>query len=226
MGNNLHFVLGIFGNVFGIALFVVPLITFISVVKKGSTEEYSGIPYVAALFNCLVYTWYGLPLVTSDNILVSSVNGCGVVLEIFYICLYLTYAPPKYTVKILRLFIGVLALFAAIVAVSVLAFHGTGRELFVGIIGVAVSVAMFAAPLSIMKLVVQTRSVEFMPFFLSVSVFLCGFTWFFYGILGRDIFVALPNGLGALLGAAQILLYCVYRNSSRNNEDYERSLLQ
>ncbi|KAH9317293.1 hypothetical protein KI387_019062, partial [Taxus chinensis] len=145
-----HFVLGIFGNFFGIALFVVPAITFFSVVRRGSTDEYSGIPYVAALSNCLVYTWYGLPIVTPNNVLVSSVNGCGAVLETLYISLYLAYSPTKYRMKILSLFIGVLVLFAAIVAVSFFLFHGSAREMFVGVIGVALSVAMFASPLSIM----------------------------------------------------------------------------
>lgn len=226
MGNVLHLIFGILGNIFGTALFLSPAITFYYVIRKGSTEEFSGIPYVAALLNCLLYTWYGLPFITSDNILVTVSNGLGAVLEIIYVCLYLAYSPPKYRRKIFGLFVAELVFFGAIALVSVLALHHTARSLLVGIAAATLSVCMYAAPLSIMKNVVQTKSVEYMPFFLSLFVFLCSSSWFIYGLIGQDAFVAAPNGLGTLLGAAQLVLYAIYRKSTPKKVDKDKANIE
>ncbi|OIV97991.1 hypothetical protein TanjilG_14091 [Lupinus angustifolius] len=72
---------------------------------------------------------------------------------------------------------------------------------------------MYGSPLSIMRVVIRTKSVEFMPFFLSLFVFLCGTSWFVFGLLGRDPFVAVPNGVGSALGAMQLILYFIYRDN-------------
>lgn len=72
-------------------------LTFRRVIKKGSVEEFSCVPYILALFNCLLYTWYGLPVVSSgwENSTVSSINGLGILLEIAFISIYTWFAPRE-----------------------------------------------------------------------------------------------------------------------------------
>ena len=62
-----------------------------------STESFSGFPYAIALYNCLLYTWYGSPLISDgwDNIVFIVVNAIGIFLECYLVCIYLTFAPPK-----------------------------------------------------------------------------------------------------------------------------------
>ncbi|CAN6475883.1 unnamed protein product [Victoria cruziana] len=72
-----------------------------------------------------------------------------------------------------------------------------------------------------MRLVIKTKSVEYMPFFLSLFVFLCGTCWFIYGLIGRDPFIAVPNGFGCGLGALQLLLYAIYRDWGGKDKDKE-----
>nr|ACU19281.1 unknown [Glycine max] len=208
-----HFLFGIFGNASALFLFLAPVITFKRIIKNRSTEKFSGIPYVMTLLNCLLSAWYGLPFVFPHNILVSTVNGTGSLMEIIYVLIFIVLAPRKEKAKILGLFTFVLSVFSAVVFVSLFALHGNSRKLFCGFAAAIFSIIMYGSPLSIMRLVIKTKSVEFMPFFLSLFVFLCGTSWFIFGLLGRDPFVAVPNGVGSALGTTQLILYFIYRDN-------------
>jgi solute carrier family 50 protein (sugar transporter) len=72
-------------------------LTFRRVIKKGNVEEFSCVPYILALFNCLLYTWYGLPVVSSgwENLPVATINGLGILLEITFIGIYIWFAPAE-----------------------------------------------------------------------------------------------------------------------------------
>lgn len=65
--------------------------TFRRIIRNHSTEEFSGLPYVYALLNCLITMWYGTPLVSADNILVTTVNSIGAAFQLVYIILFITY---------------------------------------------------------------------------------------------------------------------------------------
>ncbi|KAL5982661.1 hypothetical protein ACLOJK_016736 [Asimina triloba] len=171
------------------------LITFRRIIKSKSTEDFSGVPYVSTLLNNLLSAWYGLPFVSPHNLLVSTINGTGAVIESVYVIIFLIYAPKKGKVKIMGLLALALTVFAAVVLVSLIPLHGQKRKIFCGFAATIFSICMYASPLSIMRLVIRTKSVEFMPFFLSLFVFLCGTSWFIYGLLGRDPFVAVSRDL-------------------------------
>ncbi|KAL6609948.1 hypothetical protein ACP70R_039917 [Stipagrostis hirtigluma subsp. patula] len=210
------FLFGISGNVIALFLFLSPVPTFWRIIKRKSTEDFSGVPYNMTLLNCLLSAWYGLPFVSPNNILVSTINGTGAAIEIVYVVIFIAFASSQRTrLKTLGLAAAVAAVFAAVALVSLLALHGQGRKLLCGLAATVCSICMYASPLSIMRLVVKTKSVEFMPFLLSLAVFLCGTSWFVYGLLGRDPFVAIPNGCGSFLGAVQLILYAIYRNSGK-----------
>lgn len=84
-------------NMMGSSMNYLFRVTFRRVIKKKSTEEFSCIPYIIALLNCLLYTWYGLPVVSSkwENFPVVTVNGVGIILELAYVLIYFWYATPK-----------------------------------------------------------------------------------------------------------------------------------
>ncbi|MCL7029943.1 hypothetical protein MKW94_013227 [Papaver nudicaule] len=208
----LHLCFGILGNILSVLQLLAPMITFRRITKNKSTEQFSAVPYIIGLMNGLLYTWYGLPMISQDNTLLCTINGITAIVQGAYVLLFLFYAPKDATRRTLWLVFGVVILTATVVLVSMFGIqnHKT-KTIFCGIAGATSSVLMYGSPLSIMKVVIKTKSVEFMPFFLSFFGFLSGTCWFTYGLLGHDLFVAIPGGLGSALGLSQLILYFVYR---------------
>ncbi|CAI0625432.1 unnamed protein product [Linum tenue] len=100
--------------------------------------------------------------------------------------------------------------------------NGTGAAIEI----VYVLLFLVFAPKKVKRLVIKTKSVEFMPFFLSLFVFLCGTSWFVFGLLGGDPFIAIPNGFGCGLGLMQLILYFIYRNHKGSNIAEKESAME
>ncbi|KAF7127955.1 hypothetical protein RHSIM_Rhsim11G0077400 [Rhododendron simsii] len=150
---------------------------------------------------------YGMPSVSKHNVLVLTINVTGAAVESIYVLIFLIYAPQKEKARILGLLALGLSVVASVAFVSVFALHGNSRKLFAGFAACIFCVIMYASPLSIMRTVIKTRSVEYMPFSLSLFVFFGGTSWFIYGLRGNDLFLTVPNGLGCGLGAVQLIFY-------------------
>ncbi|GAA0141848.1 hypothetical protein LIER_02898 [Lithospermum erythrorhizon] len=209
-------VVGIIGNIIALSLFLSPVPTFIRICKKGSVEQYSPVPYLATFVNCGLWVLYGLPMVHPKSTLVVTINGAGFIIEIVLLSLFLTYSDKKKRIKV-ALVVVVEVIFLAALAVVVLTLAHTTklRSNIVGSICMAGNIMMYASPLSVMKLVITTKSVEFMPFFLSLASFANGISWTIYALIRIDPFIIAPNGIGALLGAAQLILYATYYKSTK-----------
>ncbi|KAJ8752956.1 hypothetical protein K2173_008691 [Erythroxylum novogranatense] len=189
----LRLVVGIFGNVAAIFLFSAPILTFKRIIRNKSTEEFSCIPYVISLLTCVVYTWYASPVLT-------------------FIMIYLCFAPAKEKVKITSMTLLVTVLSILVVIITIFAYEDHHhRNIIVGSIAVVTASVMYGSPLVAVKTVIETKSVEFMPFYLSFFTFLTSGLWSIYGLLDFDFFIATPNLIGTLLGIIQLVLYFKYR---------------
>ncbi|KAM0944391.1 putative SWEET sugar transporter [Dioscorea sansibarensis] len=211
----LTYAVGIAGNLFAFVLFVSPLPTFRRIFRNKSTEQFSGLPYVYSLLNCLIVLWYGLPWVSQGVILVVTVNSVGALFHLSYSTIFIVFSENSKRFKMLGLLLAVFCIFALIIYVSLEFFHGHGRKNFVGYLSIASLISMCASPIWF----IRTKSVEFMPFYLSLATFLMSISFFTYGMLLHDFFIYLPNGIGAALGVVQLLLYAYY---SRRSSDISR----
>ncbi|KAG8496771.1 hypothetical protein CXB51_007992 [Gossypium anomalum] len=210
-----------------------PLLVLVSC--KGSVEQFSPAPYLATLINCMVWVVYGLPMVHPNSTLVVTINGTGTAIEIVYLTLFLIYChDKKKRVKVMLIVLVEIIFIVGVTALVLIIADTTQPILF--------NIMMYAAPLSVMvsinqnlyidyllnqfyymmtmmmmmqKLVITTKSVEYMPFFLSLASFANGVAWTAYAFLPFDPFIAVPNGLGTLFSLAQLLLYATYYKSTK-----------
>nr|CAB3446481.1 unnamed protein product [Digitaria exilis] len=204
------------GNGTALVLFLSPVPTFIRIWKKGSVEQYSPVPYVATLLNCMMWVLYGLPLVHPHSMLVITINGTGMAIELAYVTLFLLYSTGAARRKVLLLLAAEVAFVGAVAAlVLTLAHTHERRSMIVGILCVLFGTGMYAAPLSVMKMVIQTKSVEYMPLFLSLASLVNGICWTAYAVIRFDLYITIPNGLGVLFAVAQLVLYAIYYKSTQ-----------
>ncbi|KAK9219190.1 hypothetical protein WN943_007830 [Citrus x changshan-huyou] len=205
---SLNFIFGLLGNLTTGLVYLSPAKTFWHIVQRRSTEEFESIPYISKLLNAYFWVWYGI--VKPNSVLVASVNGFGAALEIIYgrtavlagVC---DVVFPGTTVLVTQIF------FDRDVQIKVS-----------GFLSLCFSMVAYSSPLSAMKTVVVTKSVEYMPFLLSFILFINGAVWTVYAVLTKDLFIGIPNGSGFILGTAQLVLYAMYwkpKSSSKKSLD-------
>ncbi|KGN63458.1 bidirectional sugar transporter SWEET10 [Cucumis sativus] len=207
----LAFVFGLLGNIISFMVFLAPLPTFYKIYKKKSAEGYQSVPYVVALFSAMLWIYYAL-LKTNATFLIT-INSFGCVIESLYILLFIIYAPTKLrfqTAKVIFL-LNVLG-FGLMLALTLVLAKGEKRLKVLGWICLVFNLSVFAAPLFIMGKVIKTKSVEYMPFALSFFLTLNAVMWFFYGLLLKDYYIALPNVVGFVFGIIQMILYVIVKH--------------
>ncbi|RZC53095.1 hypothetical protein C5167_011945 [Papaver somniferum] len=212
----ISFIVGVIGNVVAMLVFLSPITTFRGIVKKKATGNFKGIPYICTLLNTSLWTYYGL--LKPDGLLIT-VNGAGAALQVIYVTLFIIYAPKDSKIKHLKL-VGILnvGFYGAVLLITLLAAHGSLRLTIVGFIGAGLTLGMYGAPLAVMKNVIVTKSVEYMPFWLTFFLFLNGGVWTVYSVLVKDFFIGVPNAIGFVLGSVQLIMYIIYNNKSKSKK--------
>ncbi|PWZ20029.1 Bidirectional sugar transporter SWEET4 [Zea mays] len=223
--------IGVIGNGTALVLFLSPVPTFIRIWKKGSVEQYSPIPYVATLLNCMMWVLYGLPAVHPHSMLVITINGTGMAIQLTYVALFLLYSAGAARRKVVLLLAAEVGFVGAVAALVLsLAHTHERRSMVVGILCVLFgtgiifkytrtsggSIILFLIySFTSEKMVIQTKSVEYMPLFLSLASLVNGICWTAYALIRFDLYITIPNGLGVLFAVAQLVLYAIYYKSTQ-----------
>ncbi|GAB4860377.1 Bidirectional sugar transporter sweet14 [Ancistrocladus abbreviatus] len=206
-------IFGLLGNTISFMVYLSPIPTFYRIYKRKSTEGFQCLPYVVALFSAMLWILYAF--FDTDSTFLVTINSFGCFIETLYIALFLFYATKEariFTVKLIML-LNVVGFGFIIFVVLVIAKTSRLRLRILGWICLIFSLCVFVAPLCVMRQVIRTKSVKYMPFLLSFFLTISAVMWFFYGLLKKDCYVAIPNVLGFSFGILQMVLYAIYRNS-------------
>ncbi|GAV72555.1 MtN3_slv domain-containing protein, partial [Cephalotus follicularis] len=209
------------GNVVSFGLFLSPSPTMYKIYKKKSVEEFQAIPYIATVMNCMLWVYYGMPFVTKHNTLVYTINAIGLVIELIYlVILYMYDKQSRIRKQIMFGLLGEIILMVAIILGTLLGIHKfSARDIPVGVMCDIFNIIMYFSPLAIARKVIRTKSVKYMPLWLSVTGFVNAVLWTAYGLIIYDLFILISNGCGVVFGAMQLILYGVYYRSTPKDVD-------
>ncbi|KAE8657155.1 Bidirectional sugar transporter SWEET14 [Hibiscus syriacus] len=218
------FIFGILGNAVSFMVSLAPLPAFYQIYKKKTSEGFQSIPYVVSLFSAMLWIYYAL--LKKDAMFLITINTFCIFIQTFYIVTYFYYGPKKEKIVTVKLMLLFNVFGFGVVFLSTFFLNPSIRLIVLGYICMAFSLAVFAAPLAIVRKVIKTKSVEFMPFTLSVFLTLGAVMWFFYGLFLKDMNIAVPNILGFIFGVLQMILYAVYRNHPKKTVEESNPKLQ
>ncbi|KAG2293326.1 hypothetical protein Bca4012_005692 [Brassica carinata] len=214
-------------------LFCAPIPTMVKIWKMKSVSEFKPDPYVATVLNCMMWTFYGLPFYFyyfesdgchTNSLLVITINGTGLFMELVYVTIFFIFATSPIRRKI-TIAMMIEVIFMAVAIFCTLYFLPTTkqRSMLIGILCIVFNVIMYASPLTVMKLVIKTKSVRYMPLFLSLASLMNGIVWVIYACLKFDPYILIPNGLGSISGIVQLILYATYyKTTNWNGEDDDK----
>ncbi|TYJ25503.1 hypothetical protein E1A91_A07G054900v1 [Gossypium mustelinum] len=216
----------VFGDLGVIISFMVafsPLPAFYQIYKKKTSEGFQSLPYVTSLFSAMLWIYYALLKKNEMHLIIINIFCCFI--QSFYIVTYFYYGRKKENLEAVKLMLLINVFGSGLIFFSTYFLHNPKTRLCIlGYICLGFSASTYAAPLSIVRKVIKTKSVEFMPFTLSVFLTIQAVMWFFYGLLKKDINIAGPNILGFIFGILQMILYAIYKNHPKKMVVEDRKL--
>lgn len=171
-----------------------------------TTGKYSSFPFIAMFFNCTIASIYGILI---DDLPLLITNYPCAIISVIYMLMYWKYADAKPRMK--SIVVAFFAL-AIVVGLGVLAAYipKTTREMMFGIIMCCTGIIMYGSPLTKMYDVIRTRSTNGMPFYFSLTDFICTTVWMIYGYMIMNVFIIIPNTVGAILSLIQLSLFTLF----------------
>ncbi|RAL53459.1 hypothetical protein DM860_007131 [Cuscuta australis] len=169
--------------------------TIVKIWKEGTVAQYSSVPYLATFINCGLWSLYAIPIVHPKALLVLTIDGAGLAIEVVFLFVFFFCSDKRKRFALALVILAELIFMAVLAALVITLAHSWRlRSAIIGTIAAMASIAMYASPLASMKLVISSKSVEYMPFSLSLCSLLNSLCWTLYALVGIDLCILAMEG--------------------------------
>jgi solute carrier family 50 (sugar transporter) len=152
--------------------------TALKIQQNRSVGEFSPLPFVSLLTNCIIWSYYGA---LRSDLTVLLPNAVGILSGAFGCYTFQKFSSiPQKMIAVAAVLVGITSCFAF-----------RGDAYLIGLLGCAISIVLSGSPLATVSTVIKTKSTASLPFLLCLSTFLNGTSWLLYGlILAKDPLVS------------------------------------
>lgn len=170
--------------------------------EKQIAQNFNLLPYVTTGMTAILWLRYGLLI--NDGPM-RNVNLVGTILETIYSVIFFTVMDrAQRGRKNSSIVVGSVS-FVVSVLLLVRFMDRDVAQNALGMVASGVNIVTFASPLATIKTVLRNQNCSsFPPVPLQLAMFFTPCLWFTYAQLIHDSFLAVPNGLGILLGGLQL----------------------
>lgn len=219
-------VCGDLAPVLSILVCLSPVPTIQRIVNREDVGNLPLLPYSAMVVNGTLWLAYG---VLTENPTIWSCRGFCLCVGLYYMTRFIQFSPksaPTLPGTVNQHIAGVLLGFAGVSAL-IFSHVMNNPAWLLGKLGILTVVAMFASPLTVLGIVIKSKSAEDIPLPFTSAIAVSCFLWSVYGIGElHDLHIIIPNVLGLVLALLQLTLKAIYNETTqkflnRNSIDKE-----
>lgn len=184
-------------------------------IRNGTTGDSSGLAFVTCFMSCSLWLKYGMLI---GDLFIVAVNVFGTILQICYVQIYILYSVKKSTT--IKQFILASCFVLIVYFYSIYEEDKVLAAKHVGFLSCSLTVLFFASPLISLAHVIRVKSTESLPFPIIMASMVVSCQWFAYGCLINDQFIQIPNFMGCVLSAFQLILFLIYPSKYTRGDQY------
>ena len=180
--------------------------------REGRVGNLPLLPYTIMIINSLLYLAYGLLL---HEIRIWLGNAVGLLLGMYYFRSYLPFVPTERMLVVgksssplpgtLQQHVQAIGMAVGFVIMSILLASRESAAQLIGTVGMVVCVSLFASPLSVIRVVLETKNSRCIPLPFTMAMTINCFLWTVFGLWqANDANIYIPNGLGLIFSLAQV----------------------
>lgn len=217
----LKWIFPVLGGLASVLMFLAPF----RAVQRSRRDRLLGdlnpVPYPAQTANAagwIAYAYVISPTNLQGSALIFVPNFIGLLLGLYFTMSCYGLANTKVRDRQMATIVFFSAVLSLLGAIGVMTrMPSTSLQLLWGFTSNAILLIYYAAPLSVLLSVINTRNAATLSWPLSIMQIINGSMWLGYGLAVQDPFIWVPNGIGACTGGLTTFLLIIFRKSSKRS---------